>query len=138
MARITVDMDLLLVTALSQALPDAHVASELDPATTAYPVIVPTPVTGQMISNGHWQLGWEWTVSFNLAAFGRREASDLADDLYQAVHNLEGTYFDGIGGIASVEDEQMPTKSGAVQIASGKTLVQYVAQFTMRVKPPRN
>lgn len=137
MARITVDMDRLLVTAISQALPNVHVASDLDPGTTTYPVIVPTPVTGQMISNGHWQLGWSWTVSFNLAAFGRREASDLADELYQAVHNLEGAHFDGIGGIASVEDSQMPTKSGATQIAGGKTLVQYVAQFTMRVKPPR-
>ncbi|GAB2698371.1 hypothetical protein GCM10027194_35260 [Thalassiella azotivora] len=103
------------------------------------PLILLTPINGAMVSNGNPALGWEWTVAFTVLGSGRADTSDLADELYQAVHGLhdDGAAVPGVGEVSSVEDVAMPTRT-ATSTVNAQDLTQFDGTFLIRVRPPRS
>lgn len=141
MPRLTVDVEHLLVALVGEALETVAVLPAIDvdfggPGGPQLPVVLLAPINGRMISNGHPHLGWEWTVAFTVLANGYNAASLLADDLYRAVHMLEGTSLAGVGEVATVEDEAMPARTSSV-LLDAQNLTQFDGTFVVRVRPPR-
>lgn len=136
MARITVDIELLMVGLLDQALPDVTVMAEVDvDSVDRLPLVIVRPVTGAMISNGAPNLGWSWLVALSILAQGHQAASDLADDVYGIVHGFEDqqAVMAGVGCITHVEDNSMPTRTATSVTADN--LTQYDGAWQLTVTP---
>ena len=141
MPRLTVDVEQLLVVMVGEAIDPVPVLPAIDvdfdgPGGPQLPVVLLSPLNGRMVSNGHPALGWEWTVAFTILADGYDAASQLADTLYQSVHMLEGKSWPGVGSVATVEDESMPSRTASVVLET-QNLTQFDGTFVVRVRPPR-
>lgn len=150
MPRVTVDVEALLVELLQALFVDeVTVRSEVDntydpaePLTDAVlgedgvPLILVRGITGRMVQNGDYRLGWEWTVGFSIIGAGRDLTADIADALYQAVHGFHehGAAVEGVGWVSSVDDVAMPART-FTQAVHGQDLVAYDATFAVRVRP---
>ena len=136
MARITVDIELLMVGLLDQALPGVTVLAETDvDAVDPLPMVIVRPVTGAMISNGGPGLGWSWLVALSILQKGHQEASDLADRVYGIVHGFEDqqAVMAGVGCVTHVEDNSMPTRTATSVTADN--LTQYDGAWQLTVTP---
>lgn len=139
MARLTVDIELLMVGLLDAYLPDVDVRAAVDvDLIDSLPMVIVQPVTGQMISNGSPALGWEWIVSLAIYNETAQSTSDLADLVYATIHRLhdDQAAMAGVGYVSSVEDQQMPVRTATVK--SPTRLTQFNGVWTVRVRPPQN
>lgn len=137
MSRLTVDFEKLMYQLLTADLPDIKVAPSVDvDSITDLPLLVFTGTAGHMISNGTPALGWEWTLALSLFTADRDTGSDLADLIYQTVHGFDDrkAAITGVGGVSSVDDESMFTRSAIAEL-DGALVEQYDAAFTVRVRP---
>lgn len=143
MPRITVESERLWYRILSAANLDTarlvQVKPEVESDTLNFhklPALLFNCRNGHMISNGNWQLGWEWDLNLILFVNDHDLGSDLADELYQLVHNSEGTEIDGVGMVSSVEDQSMFERSPSADTGAA-LITPYLATFTVRLRPPR-
>lgn len=137
MARITVDVEQLMVGLLSESFPDADVRAAPDvDLIDSLPMIVVQLVTGQMVSNGSPKLGWTWIVSLTMYAETTTAASDFADQVYGAVHGFhdDQAAMAGVGYVSSVEDQQMPTRTATVPTGEHR-MTQFNGAWTITVRP---
>lgn len=137
MARLTVDIELLMVGLLSAALgseadvkarPDVDVADDL-------PLVIVTPIAGQMISNGAPSLGWSHLVEFTVLKSGHQAASDLADLVYRTLHGFHDNQsaLAGVGYVNHTEDDEMFRRVATVIAVDN--LTQYTGQFRFTILP---
>lgn len=117
MARLTVDIEQLVVGLLAESFPGVAVMSEVDSELDdRIPAIIVSPGTGVMVENGHPGGGWSWSVTANVIERGHGAASDLADQVYQAMHRFEDNQasIPGVGCVNHTEDVQMPVRTATV------------------------
>lgn len=137
MARITVDVELLMVGLLQAALgveanvkarPDVDVADDL-------PLVIVTPVSGAMVANGAPDLGWSHLVEFTVLKSGHQDASDLADLVYQKLHGFHDSQagLTGVGYINHTEDDEMFRRVATVIAVDN--LTQYTGTFRFTIRP---
>lgn len=143
MARITVDVDALLVQLLTPRLPGLTVMESTDPqAAGVVPLLTCRGVTGHMVSNGNYKLGWEWVVACQLLAnatpttSSRDNGSALADQVYQQIHGLHEDHasLPGMGGVSYVDDVSMFTLGGTTALQD-QQVTQFDATFQIIVRP---
>lgn len=138
MARLTVDVESLFVQLFQAAFPDCDVRAAVDvDAAETLPMIIIRPVVGAAVSNGSPGMGWSWTVAVSVIASGQKDASDLADAVYEAFHGFDANraQVDGVGRVGAVEDESMPTRTATV--IEVDNLTQFDGSWTAIVRPPQ-
>lgn len=136
--RLTVDMDRLMITLLNRSLPDVGwtVASDVDSALHA-PFGVVNAAQGQMVD--HTNLAWSWVVHISLVHFDQEVLGELADEVYEVIHNYHDSWnpesgmIVGVGAITSVEDISMPTRTATTTTPAGD-LTQYDGTFSITVR----
>lgn len=136
MARLTVDVELLMVELLTAALPNAEVVAKVDAGADLHtPAVVVQPVNGAMISNGAPGLGWSWLIALSILGNGHQYTSDFADHVYAAMHGFEDnqSVLPGVGCVTRVEDSSMPIRTATIVTANN--LTQYDGAWQITVTP---
>lgn len=135
MSRLTVDFEHLMTVLLVEALPSIKVLPEVDvDYVKKIPILMVSGINGRMLRNGYPGAGWQWALALTLLAEDRDTGGDLSDEVYQAVHRLEGTGADAIGAVSTVEDDSMFSRGPAATV-NRKLIVPYNATFTVVVVP---
>lgn len=138
--RVSVDMDHLMVALLSSSFPlvDWATASDVD-SPERIPFGVVSCANGQMIGSNVSALAFEWVVSISLVHDNQELIADLADEVWETVHNYhddwkpESGMIVGIGAINKVEDISIFTKSATTTTPAGD-LTQYDGTFSITVR----
>lgn len=142
MNRVTVDVEVLFVRLLEQALPGVSVQASADVGDIdALPLVIVTTGNGGMVSNGGPGLGWEWQIDVSIICDGdserssRDNASALADRTYAAMHGFHdtGASMPGIGAVTYMEDVSMPSRTTTTVLNAGG-LSQYDGTFSAIVR----
>lgn len=135
---VLVDMDVLLVELLSEALPGVHVTAASDSAdTTAYPLIVVTPGVSTPVLDAPEGYGYVWTTSFALAAETRQKAFELANALHRELYRLSerGAAVEGVGSIGQVTDLFPPRRTGSARVGSSN-VTEFLAVYSVEALTP--
>jgi hypothetical protein len=134
MARALVDVEHLLVALLD--VPPATVMVEPDvDAVDQLPLVILRIIDGSPISNGRREWAQRWLIGVSVLASGRKAASDLADAVYAALHELDEIQARaaGIGYVQAVEDEALPIRVATVVAADN--LTQFDARYSVTIRP---
>lgn len=136
--RITVDFEQLMYALLSYPGLTVSPAVDVD-SLDQLPLLTYVGGNGHMIRNGYAAAGWEWTLFLSLFA-DFDQAGDIADTIYQNVHDWDDDNapgagsVPGVGEVSSVEDVSMFDRVGGGTLPD-KRIAQFNATFLVRVRP---
>lgn len=139
--RITVDVEELFTKVLRQALSgvtiygygEITVLGQQDfDAIGHLPMVTVRALNGRMMGGPN---AWEWDLYVTIIDKTRDKAADLADMVYVALHTSHdrNTRIPGVGGVTSVDDVSMPSKTSTSVTPAGD-LTQYDGQFQVAVR----
>lgn len=135
---VLIDMDVLLVELLSEALPGVHVTAASDAEdTNVYPLIVVTPGVGTPIPDSPTGYGAVYTTSIAMAAETRQKAFELANALHRELYRLadRSAAVEGVGSIGQVTDVFLPRRTGSARVGSSN-VTEFLAVYSVEALTP--
>ena len=96
------------------------------------PFVIVGARNGQMLNGPG---AWRWTIDTQIVARSMKEAADIADMVYVAMHESHDNNIrvPGVGGVSSVEDEEMPSRT-SVSLTPAGDLTQYDGSFNVVIR----
>lgn len=135
--RKRVNPEKLLKAALSAALPnEVYVGPNADTdLSTKTSAVLYGAVSGVAAANADPRMSGFYVVAVSVLHRSREAASDLADQVFDIIVDLEQKKISDLGFVSSIDVENLPVRSPVDRTVNVKSYTQFNMQFTLRLRP---